>query len=49
MWKGVTSEVSQYVNKDRPDHDVSLDSINILTEENKKFERGVKEAVHIQV
>ena len=43
----MTSEVSQHFNIDRPDSDVSLHSINIMTVENKKFERGVKEAVNI--
>ena len=48
-WSSMASEVLQNVNKDRPDHDVSLDSINILTAKNKTFETGVKETVYIQV
>ena len=39
----VTSEVSQHVNIDKPDHDASLENVNILTVESKKLERGVKE------
>ena len=43
----MTSEASQHVNKDRPGHTMSLDSVNIVNVENKKFERDVKEAIHI--
>ena len=43
----VGSEVSQYVHVDRPEHGVSLDTVKILKFENKKFERGVKEAIYI--
>ena len=39
----VGSEVSQHVHVDRPEHGVSLDKVKILTVDNRKFERGVKE------
>ena len=44
----VGSEVSQYVHVDRPEHGVSLDKVKILTAENRKFEKGVKEAIYIR-
>ena len=31
------------------DHSVSLDNVNILTVENQKFERGMKEVIHIHI
>ena len=40
MWV-VTSEVSQHVHVDRPEHGVSLDKVKILTVENRKFEGGI--------
>ena len=43
------SEVSQHVHMGRLEHGVSLDKIKILTVENRKFERGVKEAIYIRV
>ena len=43
------SEVSQHVHVDRQEHGVSLDKVKILTVENRKFERGVKEAIYIRV
>ena len=45
----VRSAVSQHVHMDRSEHGVSLDRVKILTVENKKFERGVKEAIYILV
>ena len=49
MWVRRVSEVSQHVHVDRPAHGVSLDKVKILTVENRKFERGVKEAIYIMV
>ena len=43
------SERSQHVHMDRLEHGVSLERVKILTEESKKFERGVKEAIYIRV
>ena len=40
------SEVSQHVHVDRPEHGMSLDKVKILTVDNGKFERGVKEAIY---
>ena len=37
------------MNIDRPDYDVNLESVNILTVEIKNFERSVMEAIYIQV
>ena len=34
---------------DKLDYSVILDNVNILTVENKKFERGAKEVIHINV
>ena len=45
----VTYEVSHHVNVDKLHHSVSLDNVNILTVENKKFERGMNEVIHIHV
>ena len=45
----VSSEVSQHVHVDRPEHGVHLDKVKILTVENKKFERDMKEVIHIWV
>ena len=45
----VGSEVSQNVHVDRPEHGLSMDRVKILTVDNKKFERGVKEAIYIRV
>ena len=36
-WSSMTSEVLQHITKVRQDHDISLDSVSILTVENKKF------------
>ena len=43
------SEVSQHVPVNRLEHGVSLDKVKILTVDNMKFERGVKEAIYIRV
>ena len=43
------SEVSQHVHVDRPEHGVSLDKVKILTMENMKFEKEVKETIYIRV
>ena len=43
----VNSEVSHQVNVFKPEHSVSLDNDNTLMVENKKFEMGVKESIHI--
>ena len=45
---GVESEVSKHVHLDRPEHG-SLDKVKILTVDNRKFERGVNEAIYIRV
>ena len=45
----VGSQVSQHVQVDRPEHGVSLDKVNILTVENSKFERVVKDAIYFRV
>ena len=45
----VVSEGSQHVHVDRLDHGVSLDTVKLLTVENKQFERGVKETIYIRV
>ena len=38
-----------HVHVDRPEHAVSMDKVKILTLDNRKFERGVKEAIYIRV
>ena len=45
------SEVSQHVHVhvDKPEHEVSLDKVKILTVDNRKFERRVKDAVYIKL
>ena len=47
-----TSEVSRSrardIYSDNPDHNITLENTKILSVENKWFERGVKEAIHIQ-
>ena len=43
------NEVLQHVHVDRPEHGVSLDKVKILTVDNRKFERGVKEAIYIRI
>ena len=43
------SKVSKHVHVDRLEHGVSLDKVKILTVENNKFERGVKESICIRV
>ena len=45
----VGSEVLQHIHLDRPEHGVSLDKVKILTVDNWKFERGVKETIYIRV
>ena len=44
----ITSEVSQHVNQDHPQHNIHMETAKILEVEPKWFERGVKEAIHIQ-
>ena len=34
---------------DRPEHGMNLDKVKILTVENRKFKRGIKEAIYIRV
>ena len=45
------SEVSKHVNCDQPDHSihVSMDNVKILEVEPKWSERGVREAIQIQI
>ncbi len=45
----VTSEGSRHVHLDHSDHSISMDDTNILEVEPKRFERGVKEAIHIRI
>ena len=45
----VGSEVSQQVHVDRPEHGVSMDKVMIVTVDNRKFERGVKEEIYMKV
>ena len=45
----VGSMVSQPVHVDRLEHGMSLDKVKILIVDNRKFERGVKEAIYIRV
>ena len=42
----VGHEVSQHVHVDRPEHEASLDKVKILSVENKKFDRCVREAIY---
>jgi hypothetical protein len=45
-----SSEVSQHLHLDgRPNHHVSLENISILDQEQRWFERGVKEAAYIRL
>ena len=43
------SEVARHLHKDCPGHTVTMDSVQILDREERWFERGVKEAIHIRV
>ena len=43
-----TSEVSNHIHTDNPDHTITLENTEILAVEHKWFERGVKEAIHIR-
>ena len=45
----VGSEVLQHVHVDSPEYGVSLDKVKILTVENKKYDRGVKDVIYIRV
>ena len=45
----VGNEMPQHVHMDRPGHRVSLDKVMILTVENRKFKRRVKEMIYIWV
>ena len=42
-----TSEVSKHIHTNSSDHTITLENTKILAVENKLFERGVKEAIHI--
>ena len=44
----VTSEVSQHINIESPDHKVDLEEVVVLDREPRYFERGVKEAIYIR-
>ena len=43
-----TSEVSKHIHTDNLNHNITLANTKILSVEHKWFERGVKEAIHIQ-
>ena len=43
-----TSEVSKHIHTNNPNHTITLENTKILAVEHKRFERGVKEAIHIQ-
>ena len=43
-----TSEVSRHIHSDNPNHNIKWENTKILSVEHKWFERGVKEAIHIQ-
>ena len=43
-----SSYVAQHIHIESPGHHVSLDEVKILDREDKKFERGVKEAIYIR-
>ena len=43
-----TSEVSKHIHTDSPNHTITLENKKILAMEHKRFERGVKEAIHIR-
>ena len=49
MCRGDSVIPESHVNIEKLDHSVSLDNVNILTSKNKKFEREVKEAIHIRI
>ena len=42
------SEVSNHIHIESPGHSVDLDKVRILDRDNRWFQRGVKEAVHIK-
>ena len=44
-----SSEVSQHIHIESPDHHVELEEVKILDREQRYFERGVKEAIYIRV
>ncbi|XP_070532995.1 uncharacterized protein [Ptychodera flava] len=44
-----TSEVSQHIHIESPDHFVNLENVEILDRDPRYFERGVKEAIYIRV
>ena len=43
-----TSEVSEHIHLEQPEHSVELENTEILTTESRWFERGVKEAIYIR-
>ena len=43
-----TSEVSEHIHVDHPQHSVELENTEVLTTEPRWFERGVKEAIYIR-
>ena len=47
--KRPSSEVSNHVHIESPDHHIDLDEVQILDKEPRWFERGVKEAIYIKV
>jgi len=44
-----SSEVSKHIHTDNPDHGIELHNTKILAVEPRWFERGVKEAIHIEL
>ena len=44
-----SSEVSQHIHIESPDHHVELEEVKILDREQRYFETGVKEAIYIRV
>ena len=44
----VSSEVSQHIHIESPDHKVDLEQTLVLDREPRYFERGVKEAIYIK-
>ena len=43
----LTSDVSNHIHRDQPGHQVNMADTKILGTEPRYFERGVKEAIHI--
>ena len=41
--------VTTYIHKDNPEHRVDMDGVQILAVEQKWFQRGVGEAIHIRM